>query len=116
MSEEVEVNNDIVVEKKEEKKGKKEKKSKTSEAAPAPAPAPSAATSAASSPKESPEPEISTFAESDDPETFNMHLKMPEGETYVLNAKNWVCTESGTWIGIWDPETKTIDRTAPEPE
>jgi len=88
----------------EEKKGKKEKKSKTSEAAPTPAPTPSA------------EPEISTFAPSDDPEEFNMRLKMPGGESFLLNTKNWVCTENGTWIGIWDPESKTLDRTAAEPE
>jgi hypothetical protein len=33
-----------------------------------------------------------------------------------LNAKNWVCSEDGTWIGLWNPEDKTIDRTAAEPE
>jgi len=83
---------------------KKEKKSKTSEAAPPPPP------------KTSAEPEISTFAPSDDPEEFNMRIKMPEGEALLLNAKNWVCSEDGTWIGIWDAESKTIDRTATEPE
>ena len=84
---------------------KKEKKS-TKKAAPSPSPA--------SAPK--PEPEISTFAPAEDEETFNMNFKMPQGETYLLNAKNWVCTEDGSWIGIWDPETKTLDTSAPEPE
>jgi hypothetical protein len=45
-----------------------------------------------------------------------MRLKMPGGESFLLNTKNWVCTEDGTWIGIWDPESKTLDRTAAEPE
>jgi hypothetical protein len=87
-----------------EEKKEKKAKSKTSEAAPAPLPKPSA------------EPEISTFAPSDDPEEFNMRIKMPEGETFLLNAKNWVCSEDGTWVGIWDSDNKTIDRTAAEPE
>jgi hypothetical protein len=85
-----------------EDKKEKKAKSKTSEAAPVTKP--------------SAETEIYTFAPSDDPEEFNMRIKMPEGETLLLNAKNWVCSEDGTWVGIWDSDSKTIDRTAAEPE
>jgi hypothetical protein len=86
-----------------------EKKSSKKATAPAPAPAPS--------PKPSAEPTIETITPNANPEELSMRLKMPNGETYLLNAENWVCTDSEdpTWVGLWDPETKTIDRTAPEP-
>jgi hypothetical protein len=70
----------------------------------------------APSPKPSVEPKITTFAASDDPEEFNMRLEMPDSKTYLLNAKNWVCTDDGTWVGIWNPETKILDNSATEPE
>jgi hypothetical protein len=88
---------------------KKEKKS-TKKTAPSPKP------SEEPSPKPSAEPKITTFAASDDAEEFNMRLEMSDSKTYLLNAKNWVCTEDGTWVGIWNPENKTLDTSAAEPE
>ncbi len=96
----------LQAEKAKEKTGKK--KADPTPSAPAPAPAPSPA------PTKS-EPEIITNNETDDPEEFNMTLKM-DGHSYSLNAKNWVVDEQSEWVGLYNPETQTIDTSAPEPE
>jgi hypothetical protein len=38
-------------------------------------------------------------------------------ETFLLNGENWVITEEDqSWVGLWNPETKVLDRSAPQPE
>jgi hypothetical protein len=32
-----------------------------------------------------------------------------------LNGLNWVLNAENDWIGLWNPETKELDRSAPEP-
>jgi hypothetical protein len=63
-----------------------------------------------------PQPEIIINSKSDDPEEFNMTLKMPDGKSYLLNSKNWLLDSQQEWAGIYDPKTKTVDTNAPEPE
>ena len=94
---------------------------------PTPAPAPAAEEkkprgrpkkiASAPAPAPEPQPEITVTAQTSDPEEFNMNLKMPDGKTYLLNAKNWVL-DSGSmeWVGIYDSAKKSIDTNAPEPE
>jgi hypothetical protein len=61
-----------------------------------------------------PEPIVVIREESDDPEFFNMDLKIGE-EVLQLNGLNWVLNAENDWIGLWNPETKELDRSAPEP-
>jgi hypothetical protein len=63
-----------------------------------------------------PEPIVSTVFETEDAEEFNMELKIDE-QTLLLNGENWVISkEDQSWVGLWNPETKTLDRSAPQPE
>ncbi len=62
-----------------------------------------------------PEPEVIVREESDDPEFFNMDLKIGE-EVLQLNGLNWVLNADNDWVGLWNPETKVLDRSAPQPE
>jgi hypothetical protein len=95
----------------------------------APAPAPAAeekkprgrpkkmTIASAPAPASEPQPEITVTSQTSDPEEFNMNLKMPDGKTYLLNAKNWVLSsEDQEWAGIYDPAKKMIDTNAPEPQ
>jgi hypothetical protein len=66
-------------------------------------------------PPPAPEPVVVVREESDDPEFFNMDLKIGE-EVFQLNALNWVLNEDNDWVGLWNPETKVLDRSAPQPE
>jgi hypothetical protein len=60
------------------------------------------------------EPIVKTNFESADSEEFNMDLQIGE-EKFLLNGENWVITKDQSWVGLWCPETKTLDRSAPEP-
>jgi len=62
-----------------------------------------------------PEPIITTEFETEDSEEFNLKLKIGD-ETFLLNRENWVITEEQDWAGLWNPETKVLDRSAPQPE
>jgi len=63
-----------------------------------------------------PEPKVSISFETEDAEEFNMKLQMGE-ETFLLNGENWVITEEDqSWVGLWNSETKVLDRSAPQPE
>ena len=63
-----------------------------------------------------PEPIISTEFETEDTEEFNLKLQIGE-ETFLMNGENWVITEEDqSWVGLWKPETKELDRSAPQPE
>ncbi len=70
--------------------------------------------SAAPPPPTEPVPEVIVREESDDPEFFNMDLKIGE-EVFQLNGQNWVLDQENNWVGLWDPESKKLDRSAPEP-
>jgi hypothetical protein len=95
-------------------------------AAPAPAPAPAPATeekksrgrpkkvkTAEVAPAKS-EPIVKKVFESTDSEEFNMELQIGD-EKLLLNGENWVITKDQTWVGLWNPETKELDRSVPEP-
>ena len=69
--------------------------------APAPAPA-------------KPEPKVSTLYETEDAEEFNLELQIGE-EKLLMNGENWVLDSEQNWIGLWNPEKKELDRSAPEP-
>ena len=58
---------------------------------------------------------VTVIEPSDDPEVFNMKLKIGN-DVFNLNGKNWVLDSEHEWIGLWDPIKKEIDRSAPEPE
>ena len=60
------------------------------------------------------EPIVKTTFESTDSEEFNMELQIGD-EKFLLNGENWVITKDQSWIGLWCPETKMLDRSAPEP-
>jgi hypothetical protein len=60
------------------------------------------------------EPIVKTNFESSDSEEFNMELQIGD-EKFLLNGENWVITKNQDWVGLWNPETKELDRTAPEP-
>lgn len=60
------------------------------------------------------EPIVKTNFESTDSEEFNMELQIGD-EKFLLNGENWVITKDQSWVGLWCPETKTLDRSAPEP-
>lgn len=62
-----------------------------------------------------PEALVTVREPSDDPEFFNMDLKIG-ADVFNLNAKNWVLDSESNWVGLWVPEKKMIDRSAPEPE
>jgi hypothetical protein len=66
-------------------------------------------------PPPAPEPEVIVREESDDPEFFNMDLKIGE-EVLQLNGLNWVLDQENNWVGLWNPESKKLDRSAPQPE
>ena len=59
-------------------------------------------------------PIVKTNFESSDSEEFNMGLQIGE-ENFLLNGENWVITKNQDWVGLWNPETQTLDRNAPEP-
>ena len=62
-----------------------------------------------------PEPLISILFETEDAEEFNLQLEIDD-QTLLLNGENWVISkEDQSWIGLWNPETKVLDRSAPEP-
>ena len=61
-----------------------------------------------------PEPSVRVKFASEDPEEFNMELSIG-AEKFLLNGQNWVITEEQDWVGLWNPETKELDRSAPEP-
>ena len=64
---------------------------------------------------EKPEPKVSTIYETEDAEEFNMELEI-DGQKLLLNGENWVLSkEDQSWVGLWNPETKMLDRTAPAP-
>jgi hypothetical protein len=71
--------------------------------------------SAAPPPPPKAEPEVIVREESDDPEFFNMDLKIGD-EVLQLNGLNWVLNAENDWVGLWNPETKELDRSAPMPE
>ena len=60
------------------------------------------------------EPIVKTNFESSDSEEFNMELQIGD-EKFLLNGENWVITKNQDWVGLWKPETKELDRSAPEP-
>jgi hypothetical protein len=60
------------------------------------------------------EPLISTVFETEDAEEFNLKLQIGE-ETFLLNGENWVLDSEQNWVGLWNPETKELDRSATEP-
>jgi hypothetical protein len=66
-------------------------------------------------PPPKPEPEVIVRQQSDDPEFFNMDLKIGD-EVLQLNGLNWVLNAENDWVGLWNPETKELDRSAPMPE
>jgi hypothetical protein len=87
----------------------------------APAPAPSEEKKVRGRPKKvktaevtKPEPEVKVKFASEDSEEFNMELKIG-AEKFLMNGENWVITEDQSWVGLWKPESKELDRTAPEP-
>jgi hypothetical protein len=61
-----------------------------------------------------PEPIVSTVFETEDSEEFNLQLQIGE-EKFLMNGENWVLDTEQTWVGLWNPETKELDRSAPEP-
>jgi hypothetical protein len=61
-----------------------------------------------------PEPVVSTVFETEDAEEFNLQLQIGE-EKFLMNGENWVLDSEQTWVGLWNPETKELDRSAPEP-
>ena len=63
-----------------------------------------------------PEPKVSVSYETEDAEEFNMELQIDD-QTLLLNGENWVISkEDQSWVGLWNSETKTLDRSAPQPE
>jgi hypothetical protein len=61
-----------------------------------------------------PEPKVSTVFETEDSEEFNLQLEIGE-EKFLMNGENWVLDSEQTWVGLWNPEKKELDRSAPEP-
>ena len=62
-----------------------------------------------------PESKVSVSFETEDAEEFNMELQIGE-EKFLMNGENWVISkEDQSWIGLWNSESKTLDRSAPEP-
>lgn len=61
------------------------------------------------------EPIVTSLYETKDAEEFNCHLVIGE-ETFLMNRMNWVLDSQGTWIGLWNPETRQLDRSSSEPQ
>lgn len=49
-----------------------------------------------------------------DPEEFNMNLFYGK-EKFLMNGLYWVLTPEQDWVGVFNPETRVLDRSAPEP-
>ena len=60
------------------------------------------------------EPKVSILYETEDAEEFNMELQIGD-EKLLMNGENWVLDSEQSWIGLWNPEKKELDRSAPEP-